>query len=969
MPDPANAIEKYFFDKLTSGGLDLVTAESVDKLFEYAEKNEVTAEGVVPVADGETGEVDAFERGAIEHLLLNEEWRRMLSDDGIVRLEERLGVQSTQPRAGVGRDAPGTVPFGSIESNLTSYIGAPQVGLKNLTALFNHEYNSRARVLFENPRIDEDERSKKILFLLQDYAKVLKRAGSGAEVANQRRELLKAFFEKPLAAEYGAADPDDDLLNNAWEIVWGTNPEKAETTFEIDRDRSWSAYMSMRGEFIDTAEKIDAYLEAQGKTAKVAEFEKKSPLNWIIGEQPGNTKPGSMFYEERAISTTGVNFALKLLNDESAVGARTLDPTFDMRVDFYAWNNFVRLAPGDSLVPLHAGILLEGVDGENKHVELADIQIVRRAPLPDELSMVLPGGDTRVVALADVAEVRRREPAAGADPRPPRDTIVLKDGTEIAGELKTLMSFAGVEPKEDGTFLLAHTDEGSAVVAGLEAGRDTIVLIGGKEIPGSLLTGLSFDGAEDQDGTLVLHNTDAKPLVKELPALEVKIEEVGDQHWRPIFLDANGNRIDPSVVSSVIKDSSGKVKGDGKVSGTYSASWWGYCDRNAMEGLVTMKYGMPKPDMAVTLKVGDQEFTFNRNDIVDIVGRRLSEIFPRQTQAGSRFDEEPDQIYLQNGNVLVGKIKTSVEFYRPDTYRQGDNMVVVPGQADGPRGSLLMKTADGEQDVQVLDIVEIRRAPSEGTGSSTNDVIVLADGTEIAGSLLSNFSFAGAEERDDGTLVVKNSDNEPLFGDIRFTTKRGEDKRIALSNIKLMVREDENEVLADEALAYVIRNRGIFAADSWTGSSVANGTRTIEEIMRWKVGDPEKPSWVPDKLDELKGYRGKVMNPDNVLFFRMGNKGSTYGGMKFWIEVDANGMPINSTIFSGQWDFLWGVEGEPEWSAKPTFNPHVPNELVLTLYINSLENPEEFESVLPDNWRDYLMEPAPESPPEPTPPQ
>ena len=70
--------------------------------------------------------------------------------------------------------------------------------------------------------------------------------------------------------------------------------------------------------------------------------------------------------------------------------------------------------------------------------------------------------------------------------------------------------------------------------------------------------------------------------------------------------------------------------------------------------------------------------------------------------------------------------------------------------------------------------------------------------------------------------------------------------------------------------------------------------------------------------------------------------------------MDDNGLPFNCGITSGQWDFLWGVEGEPDWNAKSTFNPHMPKDLVLKLYVQSLENPEDAAKVLPSNWRDYL---------------
>lgn len=805
MPEIRNPIQRFFYDKLTNGGLDLVDADRVDKLIEYAKKNVVSETGAQPVADGGTQEVDAFEKTALKGLLESDSWRSLLTDAGVHKLEQHLGITSTAVRVGTGRDAVGEVPRGSIAGNLTSYIGTvDNLKFEHLNDLFNYEYAQRKGELFENPSLSEDDKAKNLFFLFQDYAKALNSFTgklSEAALVSERKELMQAFFSKPGAARYGAADPDDDLLGNAFEILWGIDPERPESSFVVDKEKQWSAYMSMGGGFVPTAAKMDAYLTELGRPAHCEAFEKKSPLNWIVGEQAGNTKPSSTFSEGQAISSTGVDFAVKLLADEAAIGDRSLDPSFDMKVDFYAFNNFVSLnkAQGETLVPVH-----------------------------DET------------------------------------------------------------------------------------------------------------GAE----------------------LKVEIKKVGDQHWQPVFKDADGNDVDPSKVTSVIKGADGQVKGDGKASGSYSASWWGFCDRNAMQGLVTLKYGMAKPSKDVTLKVDDKEFTFTAADITSIVGRRLTEIFPLHTQAGNRYDEEPDQVRLKSGETLLGKIKSSIDFYEPDTYRVEDNMVVVPGKADGPRGSLLIKVDGESRDVAVNDIAEIRRAAQRGSGAivreAPKDTIVLKDGTEMTGTMESKLSFSGAEVGANGAQVLKNSDDKPLLGDVLMTTRRGEDKRVSLGDVSYMLREDQEEILGEEALAYIIRNKGVFCADSWAHSSVANGTRTIEEINRWSAGTADKPDWVPDDISTLEGYHGKVKDPDNVMFFSLGNKGSSYGGLKFWVEMDENRVPINSKMISGQWDFLWGVEGKPDWDAKATFNPNVPNDLVLKLYINSLENPEAMKDNLPENWREYL---------------
>lgn len=806
MPEIRNPIQRFFWEKLTQGGLDLVDASGVDKLVKYLQQNKVGPSGETPNAPGAPTEVDGFEKSQLRALLSDESWRGLLDDSGVSKLEQFLGTVQGTTESGHGREAVGEVPQGTV-SNVVGR--TTNIRMQDAAPLFRQEYAARRAELFENPRLSEDDRAKKLLHLLQDYSKLIPANDYGPPAMQARKELLSAFFAAPLAQVYGAADPDQDFMGTAWETVVGTNPESPEGSFDIDQSKKWSAYMSMNGEFLGTAKKIDALLTAEGKPARVHEYEKRSPLNWIVGDLTGNVKPDSTFREGSAILSTGVDFARKLLQNEAQVGTRTLDPSFDLKVDFLGHGNrFVGLdkSRGERLVPLH-------------------------------------------------------------------------DETK-------------------------------------------------------------------------------KPL-------RVEVEQVGDAHWKPIFKDEAGNVVDRAKVTAVVQDASGRLKGDGTASGTYSASWWGFCDRNAEQGQITLKYGFPQPDKDVTLKVGDQDFTFSAADIRLIVGRRLTEIFP-STFAGNRFDDQWDTLQLRNGSSLMGRIEDEIKFHTPDTQRgtsatTGDVMTLRPGGAHGPQGSVRIKDAAGaERDVQVKDIQEIRRAPDAHpdpiTGELPRDTLVLKSGEQLTASVLSKLSFAAAERQQDGALVLRNTQEAPLLGDINFKAANGQTQRVSLQDVSYMTREDENEILAEEALNYVTRNRGVFVADSWSGSSVANGTRTVEQITRWTATSQDKPSWVPADASKLEGYRGQVKNPDNVFFIGMGNKGSS-PSLQFWMELDQNKVPINSGIISGKWDFLWGAEGQPDWNRKAEMNPQVPNDLVLRLYVNSVEPPEQMAHLLPANWREYLQAP------------
>ena len=99
----------------------------------------------------------------------------------------------------------------------------------------------------------------------------------GPEAVQARKDLLTAFFDKDLAKTHGAKDPDGDMLGTAWEIVWGTDPEHPESSFDIDKKKKWSAYMNMNGGFITTAKKIDKFLAAEGRPAKAEAMRRQAP--------------------------------------------------------------------------------------------------------------------------------------------------------------------------------------------------------------------------------------------------------------------------------------------------------------------------------------------------------------------------------------------------------------------------------------------------------------------------------------------------------------------------------------------------------------------------------------------------------------------------------------------------------------------------------------------------------------------
>ena len=109
-----------------------------------------------------------------------------------------------------------------------------------------------------------------------------------------------------------------------------------------------------------------------------------------------------------------------------------------------------------------------------------------------------------------------------------------------------------------------------------------------------------------------------------------------------------------------------------------------------MQGLITLKYGFPQPNRGVTLKAGDQEFSFTKSEVETSLGAD-SQIFPNNTQAGNRYDDNPDEVHLKDGTILRGKITSNVDFHHEETHRPSDSMVVAEGMSHLPTGSLSIK--------------------------------------------------------------------------------------------------------------------------------------------------------------------------------------------------------------------------------------------------------------------------------------
>jgi len=131
------------------------------------------------------------------------------------------------------------------------------------------------------------------------------------------------------------------------------------------------------------------------------------------------------------------------------------------------------------------------------------------------------------------------------------------------------------------------------------------------------------------------------------------------------FSKPDGTKLTPDQAKDVFYTSG---RGDGKVDGSYSAGWWGSCDKVALAGIL---FKEPKKDSVTVDGV-----TFTKQDMLGML-TVVADSQARGTDfVGNRYDNEPDSVQLKNGTTIEGKIETDVEFRTADTQRYGDNMTL-----------------------------------------------------------------------------------------------------------------------------------------------------------------------------------------------------------------------------------------------------------------------------------------------------
>jgi hypothetical protein len=432
--------------------------------------------------------------------------------------------------------------------------------------------------------------------------------------------------------------------------------------------------------------------------------------------------------------------------------------------------------------------------------------------------------------------------------------------------------------------------------------------------------------------------------------------------WYAEFKDSSGKTVEPSKVLGLIKSSSGQVKGDGKASRSLDMWWWGFCDRNTAQRLYKSAYGIPQLDREnIKVKVGDKTITVPKAEAQKLIDCDIPDLVTGESYSGFRFNDEPQEIRLKNGQRLTGKVRDLALEAGPGVTRIESDLIAIHDSPKRPMlGNIEVKTDSGSELVDVRNIDTI-------TQDADGKVTVKAKQgwpETVTGELLTKVPWDKAETVG-GKKVLKQTEDHVIRGGFTIDLEDGSTKRVTASEVSQIAGETQKDMRLSQYMTWVSQQKGMYATDGSQGVVVSNGMRWVNKIdVREETGDA-RPSWAPQE-GELTGIQGPLKRQagDKILWVKglyAYNQDSDPTSTNFagWVQVAKNGRIVNEGFTSGQPDFGWGATGKLNWLAKSSFNPYYPPEMRVALFVNGMKDQQKLEELaeklnLPSNWKSYL---------------
>jgi hypothetical protein len=351
MPIDLNNLDQYgLFKKfwkehgdpdLAGGGLNEITPQGAQKLFEYALRHEL--DGTESRPDGRI--IGNDEKELIKALLEHDHYGAFFEQDGRVKLLELFGLQA-QDIQHADRVKPkdmGELPLLGRQSK-TSESRLANTDPRSLGDLFAQEYKAR-RAEFEGGNGSVQDKGVKVLSLLRDYAAALWARGETPYTEQAGHALLDAFEKCRFANVVGGTNYNGAPWGAAQSMVLGLDPNAFGTHFPEAGSNVETTYLSMSDKMAKPMSFVDKYREAMGREKGAEAHELRSPLGFMIGEPNGHFKRGSLD-EKKPFSSSGLNFGVVLFPGDKQIKDLPPKAGFEFPIDCLdGIGNFLRCDP------------------------------------------------------------------------------------------------------------------------------------------------------------------------------------------------------------------------------------------------------------------------------------------------------------------------------------------------------------------------------------------------------------------------------------------------------------------------------------------------------------------------------------------------------------------------------------------------------------------------------------------------
>lgn len=335
--DPAKFTDygmfKLFWDRrstaaegLTNQGEFELSLAGVEKLKAYALANDMMGR------PEPKQEVSSAARAFVRFLLDHPHYGAFIEQNARPELQRAFGLPVDAPHVVVGQQP---VKAGDIEllrgvsRHSPSELRGPLV--KNLAAMFQAEYDAR-RDYFEDPNADVKEKSRRILGLYADYVSAIRFHGQLDTTEGALDLLTDKLTRTPFWMALGAQDFNGAGWSLVESIRLGLDPNTFKTSFPNATTSSPVTYFSMDGSLAGPMKRADDYREAMGMERRASDFEGKTVLNFMVGDESGHKKLG-YFNEARPFATSGVNWGLLLFPNDSEIAKLKPKAGFEFPID------------------------------------------------------------------------------------------------------------------------------------------------------------------------------------------------------------------------------------------------------------------------------------------------------------------------------------------------------------------------------------------------------------------------------------------------------------------------------------------------------------------------------------------------------------------------------------------------------------------------------------------------------------